>query len=414
MAQQWSFSAIERKSPIDAPGLILGPLALISNPTSMLGTPQKVLKGASREGPASRGCRWQYQSDKRASGVPHVEGKLCLTQSQQKPRPTALLIANSRASRLDGRLAQVISILSKHLAIDVVDVPTDVESEQAVLEKIATVDRVLIGGGDGTLHHLLPLMLQSRKPVAVLPLGTANDLAKSIGVPADIASACAVAYGPHIRSVDIGMMNGKPFFNVASLGLAATVSKMQTPGKKRWLRAFSYAVALTQAIKRSRPFHAEILVGDKPIFDGYVLQASIGNGRYHGGGLSSGPNARIDDSLLHIYTVAARRWWQLLPVIPVLIFGLHGWARSMKSFDVTECTLLTRRPKRATVDGELLETKGQSFHFEVMPQMLTVFVPPAMGSEIVGQSGNAAPNGTPAIESKNIVNSRNREVAARV
>lgn len=330
-------------------------------------------------------------------------------------RQKALIIANSRASRLEGRLTQVKSILSQRLQIEVADVPANAEDERAVLQKLAAVDRVIVGGGDGTLHHLLPLLLKARKPIGVLPLGTANDFAKSIGVPAEIQAACNIASGNDLRPVDIGMMNGRPFLNVASLGIAASVSKMQSSRKKRWLRAFSYAVALLQALKRSRPFHAEIHAGGEPVFRGYVLQASIGNGRYHGGGLTSGPNARIDDSLLHIYTVAARRWWQLLPVVPILLLGLHRWARCLKTFDVSECTLITRRSKQATVDGELLDTKERRFYFEVRPQSLKVFAPPLPANQAL--SGKKIEPSLSTVTSdidKDVPSSGNRAPAAGV
>lgn len=279
-------------------------------------------------------------------------------------------------------------MLSARLQVEMVDVPVDPVGARLLLEKLLLVERVIVAGGDGTLHHLLPLLLKARKPVGVLPLGTANDFARSIGLPTNIQAACDVASGPHVRPVDVGLINGRPFLNVASLGVAATVSRMQSREKKRWLRAFSYAVSLMQAVRRCQPFHAEINASGQPDFRGFVLQASIGNGRYHGGGLSSGPDARIDDSLLHVYTVAARRWWQLLPVVPALLLGLHGWTRAVKSFDAAECILVTRRPKRVTVDGELLKTKERRFAFGVVCHALTVFAPETDNHLISGSLAN--------------------------
>lgn len=308
---------------------------------------------------------------------------------KKKMRPTAIMISNARASRLEGRQAEVFALLSEQLKLETAEAPVGPQEERILLDRLATTGRVIVAGGDGTLHHLLPILLKANKPVGVLPLGTANDFAKSIGLPADLRAACDVASGSCVREVDVGMINGRPFLNVASLGVAATVSKMQSRERKRWLRVFSYALSLTQAVRRCRPFHAEIRAAGHPQFRGIVLQASIGNGRYHGGGLSSGPDARIDDNLLHVYTVAARRWWQLFPVVPALLFGLHGWTRGISSFDTTECTLTTRRPKRATVDGELLATKARRFHFYLLSRSLGVFTPASFPPGL--QDGQVAP-----------------------
>ena len=82
------------------------------------------------------------------------------------------------------------------------------------------MDRIVIGGGDGTISSALPELLALGKPLAVLPLGTANDFAATIGLPADPLEAADVALHGRPHAIDVGLANDRPFLNVASVGVA--------------------------------------------------------------------------------------------------------------------------------------------------------------------------------------------------
>ncbi len=292
---------------------------------------------------------------------------------------------NPRASGLDDGIASALSLLSERLDLNVAETPDDVAGGgDSLANKLKAAERIIIAGGDGTLHRLLPLLLEAGKPIGVVPLGTANDFAKSIELPLDLERACQAVSGTTVRNVDIGLIDGRPFLNVASLGVATSISRLQSRERKKFLGILSYPLSLVQAVMRAKPFHAKITQSGKTMYQGFVLQTSFGNGRYHGGGLRSGPDARIDDGLLHIYTVAAKRWWQLLSVIPALIFGLHRSVRHVHAFSAAACSIQTRSRKRVTVDGEVLPTKCSTFDFAIRPGALTVFVPTRLNP---GQTG---------------------------
>jgi len=288
----------------------------------------------------------------------------------------AVVVANKEASRVRENLPHALQVLSGRLSIEVSEPPTNEDYTRKLKARMSGADRIIVAGGDGTLHHMLPLLLEQGKPFGILPFGTANDFARSIGVPPDINVACDIASGNTFREIDIGTLNGAPFFNVASLGVASAISRLQTSERKRQWRVLSYAVSLFQAVRNVKPFRASITSDKHPDFKGYVLQTSVGNGRYHGGGLTSGPDAEIDDGLLHVYTVAATRWWQLIHVVPALLLGLHKWASSVDSFNARRCVIKCRSPQRATVDGELLDEKQSTYVFEVHNAALRVYAPP--------------------------------------
>jgi diacylglycerol kinase family enzyme len=100
----------------------------------------------------------------------------------------------------------------------------------------------------------LPELLQLNKPLAVLPLGTANDFARSLGLPQDSIAAARVALQGRLHKVDVGLANGKHFLNVASVGLAAKVAQAQSQELKRTWGIFSYVVGFLRMARKTRPF----------------------------------------------------------------------------------------------------------------------------------------------------------------
>ena len=85
-------------------------------------------------------------------------------------------------------------------------------------------DFVVIAGGDGSLNAAAPALIDSGLPLGILPGGTANDLARTLGLPLDMVEAAKVIAAGRIRAIDVGEVNGKPFFNVASLGMSASLA----------------------------------------------------------------------------------------------------------------------------------------------------------------------------------------------
>ena len=118
------------------------------------------------------------------------------------------------------------------------------------------VDCVVVGGGDGTLNAVAPALIETGLPLGVIPLGTANDLARTLGLPLDPSEAANVVAAGYEQRVDIGLANEHPFFNVASIGFGVDLTRALTrDAKKRW-GALGYAIAGFKVLSRMRPFHA--------------------------------------------------------------------------------------------------------------------------------------------------------------
>jgi len=247
----------------------------------------------------------------------------------------------------------------------------------------AALDRILVAGGDGTLNAVLDGLIAAAIPVAVLPLGTANDLAHNLGVPTDPAAAVRIALEGPVRSVDVARVNGRLFINVATLGLGPKVTRHLTKELKARLGFLGYPRALISAYRDSRPFHVSITASGGQSMRLNCLHLAVGNGHYYGGGAVVSHHARLDDGRLHLLAVRPRPFWRLLLQAPMVMFGLHRAAPDSVSFDATWIRLQTRHPKHISADGEILsETPA---HFEIHSGALSMVVPPDNpGSGIAG------------------------------
>ncbi len=209
-------------------------------------------------------------------------------------------------------------------------------------------------------------------PLGILPLGTANDLARTLGIPASVPDACQIIATGQIRHIDLGWVNGKHFFNVASLGLSVEITlQLSKEAKRRW-GVLAYALTAARAIWQARPFKAEIRCNGESVAV-KTIQIAVGNGRYYGGGLTVAEDAAIDDRRLDLYSLETERWWQILSLLPAVWRGTHTSWPNVRALTGTEFEVHTRRPRAINTDGEL--TARTPAHFRVIPQALAVLAP---------------------------------------
>ncbi|MFO1151520.1 MAG: lipid kinase [Alsobacter sp.] len=289
-----------------------------------------------------------------------------------RPR-RALLAVNPAARSGSAPLDHAIDRLrSGGVAIEHVfrDEPADLPAFIAAHAR--DCDAVIIGGGDGTLSSAAGAVIDAGLPMGVLPLGTANDFARTLGVPQDPVAAAAVIAGGVTRRVDVGEVNGAPFLNVASIGLSAALARSLTRETKRRFGPLSYLIVSLKVVLRARSVSGVLRwSGGSASFR--TLQLAIGNGRYYGAGMTVAPDARIDDGLLDLYSLETNRLWRLAILAPALRTGAHHAAPEVRSERGTWFEVVTSKPRHINVDGEI---RGMTpARFSVRPEALEVFVP---------------------------------------
>lgn len=285
----------------------------------------------------------------------------------------SLLLVNPHSRKGKKNILEAIAIL-ENLGVElIVESPESVSDFTSIIHKYQDrVESAIVAGGDGTLNAAADGLVASGLPLGILPLGTANDLARTLEIPLDLESACRVVANGKKRYIDLGWVNGKHFFNVASLGLSVQITQsLSKQAKRRW-GVLAYAATAIKAIWRSRPFRAEIIANDQ-FLRVKTIQIAVGNGKYYGGGMAIVHNAAIDDRRLDLYSLEIEHWWQIIVILPFLWQGRHDRGLGVRTLEGEEIEVRTRKQYSINTDGEI--TTQTPAIFRVIPKALAVIVP---------------------------------------
>jgi len=314
------------------------------------------------------------------------------------PAPT-LVIANL-ASRgglwrqrwpvLERELGDALGPLDVRLARDGDDV-----AQLATAGVRAGAELVIVAGGDGTVSRaasgLLSAGLGTQTELAVLPLGTGQDFARTLGVPRDPARAvAAIATAPSV-TIDAGRVSYRAsggrdaqahFINVASAGLSGRVTgyiNRHMGWVKRRSGRLAFFLASLRCLVGWRPVRIALCADGEWVFEGAVEVVAVANGNWFGGGMAIAPNARLEDRRLDIVTIGAAGRIRLLSrITPSLYRGRHLGLEEVSRFRVSRVELRAAgsNPDRDApaipleVDGEPLGHLPASF--EIVPAALRV------------------------------------------
>ena len=236
------------------------------------------------------------------------------------------------------------------------------------------VDTVIAGGGDGTINEistcLAKLSPEQRPALGILPLGTANDFATSVGIPEEAATALRLAIVAKPVEVDLVQVNHDAFFiNMATGGFGTRITT-ETPDKlKSALGGISYFIHGLTRMGQLKADRCEIK-GESFSWQGDALVIGIGNGRQAGGGQVLCPQALINDGLLDVRIFTGEE------LLPTLVNKITGKQENDGVIEGQSAWFSITAPHEITfnLDGEPLS--GREFHLEVHPNALACRLPP--------------------------------------
>ena len=285
----------------------------------------------------------------------------------------ALLLINRHSRRGEKSLPLAVEYFYAHdLELIIKPVKSSQELSTVVREYRNYVDCVIVGGGDGTLNAVVDSVVEADLPLGILPLGTANDLARTLNIPISMKGACDVIANGSLKSIDLGWVNGKHFFNVASIGLSVDITnKLTRCLKKRW-GVLAYGITAIQVLSQTRRLNATIKI-DQEHLPVNTIQIAIGNGKYYGGGMAIANDAAIDDQRLDLYSIELQYWWQIFPLLWHLPQGQHNHLQWVRTIEGKEIEIHTHKSHDINTDGEI--TTITPAKFKVIPHALKVFVP---------------------------------------
>ena len=288
-------------------------------------------------------------------------------------RRRALMLVNPKARRGTAALDPVVERLRAggvDAVIERFETPEEVSAD--IARRRHEADLVIVCGGDGTINSAARGVLETGLPMGIMPMGTANDLARTLGIPDDLLRAADVIVGGHTSRIDMGEVNGHPFFNVASLGLAAKLARGLTPEAKRRWGKLGYGLAALKVLLEAHPFRAEI-ISDSGQVSVKTLQIAVGNGVHYGGGSVIHADATIEDGHLDLYSLELKNVWKYGLMLGAFRRGEHGAWDEVRTAKSTEFDIRTREPKPINTDGDIVTQTPA--HFKIRPAAVTVFAP---------------------------------------
>ncbi|MHA6804465.1 diacylglycerol/lipid kinase family protein [Salinifilum ghardaiensis] len=223
-------------------------------------------------------------------------------------------------------------------------------------------DLIILGGGDGSVSSVVDVLAHRELPLGLLPLGTANDFARTMHLPTDLDEACRTIARGHTVDIDLGLCGDNYYVNRASVGIGSRVAQAMSPSLKRRVGPLAYPVATAKAFFAHRPFPARLRFPDgdrEPVDYDRVLQISVANGRFFGGGQIAAPDSGIDDDALDVTVIRQGGLLDLVSVVRGLKTGEPN--AQVDHFRTRAVDVDTDETLPINIDGEVVDSTPQRF-----------------------------------------------------
>lgn len=268
----------------------------------------------------------------------------------------AELLINTQSRTARYQKDEVLAVL-RAAGVEVVHV-YEVTRKQPLEDAVKSVllrgpTLLVVGGGDGTISSVIDKLTGSKIEIGLIPLGTTNNFARTLNIPLDIEGAVTCLVQRKARKVDLGMINGKSFTNVAGIGLSAHIATNVTAAqKKRWGR-FAYGlVGLGQMFKRP-PFIVTIHDPDHELtFSLETRQVIVANGRFHAGKMIA-EDARHNNKQLIIVALGGRSLFSFVRHMIDFYTGKRKKIVHTSYLTGRNVEILTNTPQPIELDGEV-------------------------------------------------------------
>jgi len=258
---------------------------------------------------------------------------------------SAALVVNAKSRRgqkLFRRACQRMEALPYPVDAHAVEEPDQLEDTvRRALDK--GPDLLVLGGGDGTISGLVDLMVGRDVMLGVLPLGTANSFARTLGIPLDVDGAVGVLRDGRPRRIDLGMIDRDYYANCAAMGISPQIAETVPHGLKKLLGRAGYLGWAAYQFLRFRPF--TLIVGEGGAAERLsVVEVRISNGPYHGG-TELVESAEVDSGEIVIQAVRGNVKGRLV----------HNWAANVV--------------RHASRHRDVREFRGRSFRIDTEPRL---------------------------------------------
>jgi len=239
-------------------------------------------------------------------------------------------------------------------------------------------DLVVAAGGDGTLNEVVNGIGENLGDarVALIPLGTGNDFARTIGVPDDIEAAIDLIIIGETREVDLVRVTSdevRYFVNVSAGGFSGLVNEKLTPEMKKTWGPLAYLRGAAAALSELRAYRTTLALDNSESLTLDLYNVVVANGRYVAGGTLIAPEASIDDGLLDIVLIPQRSAPELALLAAQVALGTHLTSEAIVFRRAAQLTVNSKPGMWFNVDGELVG--NEPARFEILPRALRFIAP---------------------------------------
>jgi YegS/Rv2252/BmrU family lipid kinase len=209
---------------------------------------------------------------------------------------------------------------------------------------------IIVGGGDGTISSIVDALAHRDVVLGILPLGTANSFARTVGIPLVLEDAIDVLLNGKVADVDLGQINDDRFANAAAIGLPAKIARTVPPALKRWFGRVAYLITAIVQLIRHRPFRCTLSQPEGTrVFD--ALEVRVANGAYQGGVLvADEAHLESHDIVIHVIKGPSK-----LNLVRTWIRALLGRAPNPEEVEIVRCrdiSIETDPQQYVSIDGE--------------------------------------------------------------
>ena len=210
----------------------------------------------------------------------------------------------------------------------------------------------VVMSGDGLIGQVGGALAGSDVPMAVMPGGRGNDLARVVGIPTEPEAAAALIAAGTTRTIDVGEANGRRFLCIASCGFDSDANRIANETK--WLRGnLVYLYAALRALAAWKPARFTLtLDGEKRVVTGYSV--AVANSKAYGGGMFIAPEAELDDGRLDVVWTEQVGKLRFLSQLPKVFKGEHTQNPEVHTERASEVVVEADRPFAVYADGDHL------------------------------------------------------------
>lgn len=235
--------------------------------------------------------------------------------------------------------------------------------------------RIYSVGGDGTLNEIINGISGEKVELGILPCGSGNDAVRSIYSVTDPIALLDILPSAASRTLDLGMINGRRFVNIASTGFDAEVARLTCHFKRVPLisGSMAYILGVLTALIRLKKYPVRITIDDSPERSREILLCAFANGKFYGGGMKPAPEADMTDGMLDICEVKGIGRLRILRFFPLFKKGGHV---ELEEVAIHRCRKIVVEGDAAlpiNIDGEIINETRVTI--EIVPGSIRILIP---------------------------------------